>query len=329
MPAAAAALTVLALALASAALAGNGGLAPPDAESPNAEGINQTYYFILAFTGVIFVLVEGLLLLFVFRFRRGRRSREAEGPQIRGNTRLELIWTLLPVLILVAIGGFVFYKLPGIQNVPSANAQGGRLDVTVEGHRYYWEYRYPNGVVAVDRMRAPVGQNVQLTLVAPVDDVIHSWWIPALGGKLDTIPGQTNRTWFRARRSGTFVGQCAEFCGIQHAAMLAAVEVMPREEFEQWLASEERAQRTGSSMLGADTWAGACAKCHGQNAQGGIGPTLVGNGAFRDREALEAIVRQGQGEMPPIGQTWDDRQVDALYRYVRREFGSGGGTGGG
>ena len=319
----------MALVLAGSALAGNGGVAPVDPQSPNAERIADTYWFVLAFCGAIFVLVEGLLLLFVFRFRRGSRDRDAEGPQIRGNTRLELIWTVIPVVILVAIGGFVFYKVPGIQDVPSANAEGGRLDITVEGHRYYWQYRYPNGVVSVDRMRAPVGQNVRLTLVAPADDVIHSWWIPALGGKLDVIPGQTNTTWFRADRPGTYLGQCAEFCGIQHAVMLAAVEVLPREAFDQWLADEQRVQSAGTSLLGAETWAGACAKCHGQNAQGGIGPTLAGNSTLADREALEAIVRRGRGEMPPVGQTWSDRQVGALFRYVRREFATGGGAGGG
>ena len=151
------------------------------------------------------------------------------------------------MLILVAIGSFVFYKLPGIEDVPSASAQGGRVDVRVEGYRYYWNFTYPNGVIAVDNMRAPVGQTVKLDVSAPDFDVIHSWWIPALGGKFDAIPGTTNVTWFNANAPGIYRGQCAEFCGIQHANMRASVEAMPREEFDAWLEREADAQAAGTS----------------------------------------------------------------------------------
>ena len=146
----------------------------------------------------------------------------------------------MPVVLLVAIGAFVFYKLPGIEDVPSANAAGGRVDVEVKGYRYYWKFKYPNGVIAVDNLRAPVGQTVKLDITAPDFEVIHSWWIPALGGKFDAIPGVTNETWFRANAPGIYRGQCAEFCGIQHAAMTAQVEALPREEFESWLEEEAR-----------------------------------------------------------------------------------------
>ncbi len=161
---------------------------------------------------------------------------------MHGNTNIELAWTVAPVLILVAIGSFVFWKLPVIQDIPSANASGGRVDVLVKGYRFYWNYEYPNGVIAVDRLRAPVDQNVRLAITAPEFDVIHSWWVPSLGGKFDAIPGETNYTWFRADRPGTYRGQCAEFCGIQHAAMNAQVEAMPRQEFEAWLEETAAAQ---------------------------------------------------------------------------------------
>ena len=211
--------------------------------SPNAEGINDSYLWISIFTGAIFVLVEGSLLWFIFRYRRGRRPRTEDGAQVHGNTNLELAWTVAPVLVLVAIGAFVFYKLPGIQDVPSASAQGGRVDVQVKGYRYYWNFTYPNGVIAVDKLRAPVGQHVRLEVSAPDFEVIHSWWIPALGGKFDAIPGVTNETWFNANAPGIYRGQCAEFCGIQHAVMTAEVEAMPQAEFDAWL--EEEAQRPG------------------------------------------------------------------------------------
>src|SRR5918995_4102667 len=276
-----------ALVVAGPAFGADSGFAPPEPASPNAERINDSYFWIAIFTGAILVLVQGALIWFVIRYRADRRRRDEDGAQVHGNTNLELAWTVAPVLILVAIGSFIFYKLPGIQDVPSASAQGGRVDVAVKGYRFYWNYEYDNGVIAVDRLRAPVGQTTKLDITAPPFEVIHSWWIPSLGGKFDAIPGVTNETWFKPKGPGIYRGQCAEFCGIQHAAMNAAVEAMPRDEFEQWLDEEAQAQEAGTSDLGEQTFAGACAKCHGLDGQGDIGPRLAGNQLIADAQAVE------------------------------------------
>jgi cytochrome c oxidase subunit II len=313
-----------ALALSGAAVAGNGGFAPVDPASPNAEGIKQSYLWIAIFTGAIFVLVQGALIWFIVRYRARNRARSEEGAQVHGNTNLELAWTFAPVLILIAIGSFVFYKLPGIEDVPSASAQGGRVDVRVEGYRYYWNFTYPNGVIAVDNLRAPVGQTVKLDVSAPDFDVIHSWWIPALGGKFDAIPGTTNVTWFNAGAPGIYRGQCAEFCGIQHAQMRASVEAVPREEFDAWLEREADAQAAGTSGLGRATFAGACSKCHGLAGEGGVGPRLQGNALLEDDAAIEQVVREGRGLMPPVGGDWTERQMDALINYLQRDVLRGG-----
>ena len=313
-------VVLCALALAGAAFGANAGLSPPEPASPNAERINDAYFWIAIFTGAILILVEGVLIWFVVRYRADRRRREQDGAQVHGNTNLELAWTVAPVLILVAIGTFVFYKLPGIQEVPEANAQNQRVDVTVKGYRFYWNFEYPNGVIAVDNLRAPVGRPVRLAVTAPDFDVIHSWWIPALGGKFDAIPGKVNETWFQAKGPGTYRGQCAEFCGTQHAAMDAAVEAMPAEEFEQWLEEEAEAQDDGTSDLGAETFAGACAKCHGDEGQGDIGPQLSGNPLLTDADAVEQVVREGRGKMPPVGKDWQDRQMEALTAYLEEEL---------
>jgi cytochrome c oxidase subunit 2 len=311
-------------ALSGAAAAANGGFAPVDAASPNAEGINQSYAWVSIFTGAVFLLVQVSLIWFIIRYRRRRRRRDEDGAQVHGNTNLELAWTALPIVILFAIGGFVFYKLPGIQDVPSANASGGRVDVTVKGYRYYWNFEYPNGVIAVDNLRAPVGQTVKLDITAPPFEVIHSWWIPALGGKFDAIPGVTLESWFRAESPGIYRGQCAEFCGIQHAAMTAQVEAMPREEFESWLAEEGAAQEAGDSKLGEETYAGACAKCHGLAGEGDIGPQLAGNALLEDANALENVIRNGRGAMPPVGKDWQERQLRALTEYLGQGLSNGG-----
>jgi cytochrome c oxidase subunit 2 len=306
------------------ALGADSGFAPPDPASPNAERINDSYYWVAIFTGAILVVVEGALIWFIVRYRADRRRREEDGAQIHGNTNLEIAWTVVPVLIVAAIGSFVFYKLPGIADIPSARAEGGRVDVTVKGYRYYWNYEYENGVIAVDRLRAPVGQNTRLEITAPAFDVIHSWWIPRLGGKFDAIPGKVNETWFNARAPGIYRGQCAEFCGIQHAAMTAEVEAMPRAEFEQWLEQEAQAQENGTSNLGEETFAGACAKCHGTEGEGDIGPRLRGNALVADANAVERIVRNGRRTMPAVGTDWGERQMDALTEYLEEEVAGGG-----
>jgi cytochrome c oxidase subunit 2 len=314
------ALGALALVLVPVALGGNGGFAPPEPVSPNAERINDTYYYVAVFTGIIFVLVEGALLWFVFRYRRRRRTRAESGPQVHGHTRLEIAWTVVPVVIVAAIAAFVFYELPGIADVPPATAAGGREDIDVTGARFYWQFDYPNGAIAVDRMRVPVDTNVKLDVTAPDWDVIHSWWIPALGGKIDAIPGTVNETWFRAERAGVFEGQCAELCGIQHAEMTASVEALPRAEYDAWL--EERARGEG---LGEETFAGACAKCHGPEGQGDIGPRLAGNPVVEDADTVEEIVRNGRNEMPPVGRDWSDEHMEALTEYLAEELGGGQG----
>jgi cytochrome c oxidase subunit 2 len=310
-----------ALVCAGGALGAEPGFTPPEPASPNAERINESYLWVAIFTGAIFLVVEGALVWFIVRYRADRRRRDEDGAQIHGNTTLEIAWTVVPVLIVAAIGSYVFYKLPGIANVPSAQAQGGRVDVKVKGYRYYWNYEYENGVVAVDRLRAPVDQTTRLEVTAADTDVIHSWWIPRLGGKFDAIPGKVNETWFNAQAPGVYRGQCAEFCGIQHAAMTAEVEAMPREEFEQWLEDEAEAQEDGTSNLGEETFAGACAKCHGPEGEGDIGPRLAGNPTAQDAELVERIVRNGRRRMPPVGPDWGDRQMEALTDYLAEGLG--------
>lgn len=322
------AVAALAAALAAPALAGNGGFAPVPPESPNAEGITQSYWFITAVVVAIFVLVEGLLIAFVIRFRRGRRDRDTDGAQIHGSSRLELMWTAGPVLALFAIAVFVFVKLPGISDVPGATAAGGPIEIEVVGQQFAWQYTYANGVVAIDHLRAPAGEPVQLAITAPDWDVIHSWWIPALGGKIDAIPGRMTSTWFEAARPGLYRGQCSELCGIFHAKMLAQVEVMAKADFDAWLAAEHEAQQGPSVQLGRQEWEGYCAKCHGLDGQGGYGPPLSA-ATLTDAAAIDRVARQGRAlpgrkVMPPVARDWTQEQMDSLHAYLEERFGDQG-----
>jgi cytochrome c oxidase subunit 2 len=309
-----------ALVLAGAAFAGNGGVAPP-ADTPQAGRIQDLYWILLAITGVIFVLVEGALILFIVRFRNAGRPRDAEGPQIRGHTRLELVWTAVPVLILAAIIAAVFYKLPGIQDVPAANAGQPKLTIDVEGRQFYWRYVYPNGAVSIDELRLPVGTPVELRITAPDYDVAHSWWVPPLAGKMDAIPGNPNHLSFVTPSSpGVFVGQCAEFCGVQHAMMLTRVRIVPPTEYRTYIG----AQLKVNANVGRMTFLGACAPCHGDKGEGMIGPALQGNSTLADRQRLTQLLEHGKGGMPPVGQDWSQHEIDALISYVSKEFAGGG-----
>lgn len=316
---------LLGLLFAHAALADDPGFSPPGPSSPQAGRIEDIYWLLLAITGAIFVLVEGALVVFVFRFRNRGRSRDAEGPQIHGATRLELIWTAIPVVILAGIVTFVLVKLPGINDVQRANASGGQVKVRVEGHQFYWNFVYSNGVIQVRDLRLPVQRPAALDIHSA--DVDHSWWIPSLDGKFDAIPGHVNHQHFTPDRTGTFVGQCGEFCGYEHPHMLADVKVVPASDFDQWLQQQAQAQKNGTSDLGKQTWEGVCATCHGLDAKGGFGPALVGNPILSQTQAIETLLRNGRNKMPAVGRGWSDTQMQALITYVKR-FGGGSGGGG-
>jgi cytochrome c oxidase subunit II len=287
-----------------------GQFAPVTPESSNAEGIRQSYLFVSIFTFGIFLLVEGLLIAFIYRYRRQRRPRFEDGAQVHGATRLELAWTAFPVVVLFLIGAFVFIELPGIKDIPEATAGEEQLEIEVTGRQFYWQYEYPNGVIAIDHMRAPVGVPVRLEVTAPDSDVIHSWWIPALAGKIDAIPGITNETWFEAENEGVYAGQCAELCGLEHARMLATVEVMSESEFDAWL-------QGGNDDLGQEEWEGVCAKCHGLSGEGGIGPRIAGSPILTDDAELGELVRTGRRTMPAVGSGWTGEQVAALASYLQ------------
>lgn len=293
--------------------------APVAPESPNAEGIRSSWLFVSIFVVSIFVLVENFLIAFIWRYRRQKRDRFEPGAEIHGATKVELAWTAGPVVVLFVIAAFVFIELPGIKNIPEAAAGEQELEISVSGRQFYWQYEYRNGVIAVDHMRAPAGVPVRLKVTAPEADVIHSWWIPALGGKIDAIPGVTNETWFQAENEGVYTGQCAELCGVEHAQMLASVEVMSPDAFDAWL--EERGD--DSIALGQEEWEGVCAKCHGLAGEGGIGPRIAGSPTLTDIEGLGTLVHNGRGAMPAVGSDWSDEQVQALVDYLKESPPSG------
>jgi cytochrome c oxidase subunit II len=311
-----AAVVLVALAFAAQALADNAGLTPVDPKSPNAEAISDTYYLLLVVTGVVFVAVEVALVVFLLKYRRRNRAIDAEGPQIHGNTQLEVMWTVVPVILVAIVVGFVFYKLPDVTDVTRAASEPAgeqNLVIDVEGRQFYWQFTYPDGSITYDTMVVPVERTVELNVTAADFDVIHSWWIPALGGKIDAIPGRRNHTWFRAEAAGEYQGNCTEFCGLQHAEMTMSVRAVDQGAYEAELAS--------LAANGQAQFAASCGKCHNLRGPQLVGPTLGGNPTLADREALETLLREGRGEMPAIGRGWTDAQLDTLFAFTRRAAG--------
>jgi cytochrome c oxidase subunit II len=294
-----------------AAYAGNGGFLPGEAHSPNAHRVHTAFIVVSIFTGIIFVGIEAALVLFIVKYRRGKRPRTAEGPQIHGSTRLEIVWTVVPVVILAVIGTFIFLELPSITDAPKA-AAADETSVQVSGRQFYWQFTYPNGAISIDTLVAPADEVVNERISAPTWDVIHSWWVPDFGGKYDAIPGKVNKTWFKAP-AGVYAASCYELCGIQHAAMHAKVKVVPRAAYDAFIA--QRAQ--GGVALGQEEWQGVCQKCHRLD-HAYIGPALGGNPLLADRNAIEVLLRNGQGQMPSVGKDWTSQQFDALIAYTKR-----------
>jgi cytochrome c oxidase subunit II len=312
-------LVVAALATAGGAVAANGGFTPPTPHSPNAHRINDTYYVIAVFTGIIFIIVEGALVLFIVKYRNRGRPRDAEGAQVHGHTRLELIWTVIPVIIIALIGTFVFYKLPGITSPPASAAT--RLKIDVDSHQFYWQFTYPNGARSIDAVHLPVGTVAEFSI--RTQDVNHSWWIPELGGKTDAIAGRVNHTWYEPDTTGIFIGQCAELCGVFHERMLARAIVEDRQAYDTFTKSGWK------QSLGRSEWEGVCAKCHGIAGKGDYGPGIDANPVITQEPGLTELLRNGFGRMPAVGNDWTKQQIEALITYVKSNVYKGAATSGG
>jgi cytochrome c oxidase subunit 2 len=265
---------------AAAVVTGCGGPFPQSTLAPRSDfsaAVNTLFTSIFWWAVVVFVIVEGLLLFVIIRYRR---REGAGGPRpLHGHTALEIGWTLAPALILV------FIAVPTMRTIfaTAGHAPAGALRVEVVGHQWWWEYRYPDlGIVTANELHLPVGTPVQLELTTA--DVIHSFWVPRLGGKRDLTPGRVTRIAFTADSAGEFSGQCAEFCGASHANMRLRVFVQPDSAFRAWVAGQRAqpaAPAPGSlAERGREDFArGACIACHTiaglPQARGIVGPNLT------------------------------------------------------
>jgi cytochrome c oxidase subunit 2 len=237
--------------------------------SPNANQIDSLWKILLYMGAFVFVIVEGALVYSLYRFRAKRNPVAA---QIHGNTRLEIGWTVAAALLLVVLTVVTFIKLPSIINPPNSDANGlvlsasvtqptppngQKLTVCIQGRQYIWRYTYGdnclndafNAKLPYSYTTMEVPEHTTVVLKIQSSDVIHSWWVPSLGGKVDAVPGYTTYTWFKGLHTGTFRGQCAQLCGTNHAAMIAYVKVVTPARYAAWVKTQQQEITTASSQV--------------------------------------------------------------------------------
>jgi cytochrome c oxidase subunit 2 len=303
-------------------------------EATPAESIYNVSLLMLAICAAIFLVVGGLLLFTIVRFRRHKMDNSREPAQIYGSNRIEIAWTVIPVLIVIVLSMATARAVVEVQN---KRMPPDALKATVVGHQWWWEIRYPElGIVTADELHVP-----QSTLAKPAHtflklqsaDVAHSFWVPQLSGKVDLIPGITNSMWLDPRRTGIYLGNCAEYCGTQHANMLIRVIVDSPADFEKWAASQKvnassdpHLEAARAAFLSLN-----CINCHtvsGTAAAGTFGPdlshvmsrTTLGAGVLPNTaENLRAWVRDPQaikrGNLMPNMQL-NSRELDQVVTYL-------------
>jgi cytochrome c oxidase subunit 2 len=260
-------------------------------ESAPAESIKNLSWLVLGITGGIFAVVVGLLAYVIIRFRRRSSDDDQEPPQIYGSNPVEVAWTTVPLLIVVVLALAAARVIAEIQNAPQPKSA---VEVVVTGHQWWWELNYPQlGIVTANELHVPVStadKRMPTFLELRSADVAHSFWVPRLAGKTDLIPNKENRMWIEPNRTGLFIGQCAEYCGTQHAKMLLRVYVHTPEDFARWV-TEQKALAAGDPQVAAGKLVferTACINCHtlnNTNGDGRFGPDLT---HLMSRETLAA-----------------------------------------
>lgn len=303
--------------------------------STPADSIYHLSLFVLAICLAIFLVVFGLLLYAVVKFRRRPDDDGREPAQIYGSNQMELAWTVIPVVIVVVL---FLATARVIHAVEDARFPPETTEITAVGHQFWWEFQYPQqGFIAANELHVPVSDPQHPTpthITLRSADTDHSFWVPKLAGKTDLIPNRTNSMWIDPHETGVYLGQCAQYCGTQHAKMLLRVIVQSREDFDRWVAGQQRpAQNDDGVARGRQIFdSTACVNCHtiaGTGAKGTFGPdlthlmsreTIAAGAALNNRENLRLWVKDPNtikpGCLMPAMQL-DEKDLDAVTDYLQ------------
>jgi cytochrome c oxidase subunit 2 len=244
---------------------------------PTAEKVDSLFWLVFWIAAVIFVLVSVALIFGILRFRE-RKGQERQVRQLHGNTKLEIAWTIIPAVILAVVAVPTMATLFEVRAEPAP--EDDALEILVTGHQWWWEFEYPEyGFTTANEMYLPIDRPVYLTLTSA--DVIHSFWVPRLAGKRDAVPGRETHILFEVDEPGTYIGQCAEFCGLAHADMRQRVFARTAEEFEAWAQAQAQPAvlpTEGAALAGWETFQIQCTSCHaiaGTSANAQLAPNLT------------------------------------------------------
>ena len=294
--------------------------------------IQNIYVQIFWWTVGIFIVVESILLYAILKYRVKTGSPSHETPeQVHGHTGVEIAWTILPAVILVLIAIPTIRTIFAIAAEPPANA----LQIKVSGQQWFWHFEYPDlGIRTANELHVPLGRPVSIALHS--NDVIHSFWVPRIGGKRDLVPGRTNRISFTADKAGYYPGQCAEFCGDSHALMRMDLIVDRPEEFERWVEAQKEPAVAPTEPLASEgataflsTGCIACHRIAGTPAQSPVGPDLthvgsrmhLASGILKNTpENMARWIRDPQSVKPGakmVKLPVTDEQVKAIVAYLQ------------
>jgi len=302
-------------------------------ESGPAHTISHLAFFVLAITGTMFVLVGGLLAYVIVRYRRRENDDGMEPAQVYGSGPVEAAWTTVPCLIVVVL---TLTTARVIQEIQDARKPASALDVQVIGHQFWWEIRYPKlGIVTANELHVPVSQGRE-RLPAFLDlrsaDVVHSFWVPRLMGKIDIVPNKVNSMWIEPERPGLFLGQCGTYCGTQHAKMLLRVYAEKREDFDRWVQQQKMLAKNNPTRIAGRLVfeRTACINCHAVGSAGDrrFGPDLthlmsrdtLGSGALSNSlSGLRAWIKSPDQFKPGVlmpAMNLSDSDLDQLVAYL-------------
>ena len=305
-----------------------------DSHSTPADSIRHLSFFVLSVTGLIFFVVFSLLSYVIVKFRSRAADAGREPAQVYGSTQIELAWTIIPILIVVVLFLATARVIHAIQDAPKPAEM---VEVTAIGHQFWWEFRYPGlGVVTANELHVPVSDPSHPTptfLKLLSADTDHSLWIPQLAGKTDLIPNRVNETWLDPHEAGLFLGQCAQYCGTQHAKMLLRVYVDRPEDFKRWVTAQQRpANQDAGEAAGRRVFERtACLNCHainGTKGTGRFGPDLthlmsrrtIASGAAENNPQNLRLWIQNPDSIKPgslmPAMKLSDTELDALVRYL-------------
>lgn len=307
----------------------NGNLFMPPGHSTIAPGTDALFNFIYYTSIVFFAIVVFVIVYSIVRFRRRAKAGLTSG--VAHNTKLEVIWTAIPTILVFIVFAWGFRDYLRLYVIPK-----DALEIKVTGQRWFWSFDYPDGATSVNDLVVPVGKPVKLLMSSK--DVIHSFFVPSFRIKMDVLPNRYTMTWFEATDTGAYDLFCTEYCGTKHSAMIGKIKVVGEREYAQWLESSSKAGEGESPVdYGTKLYAQkACITCHSIDGKAGTGPTL--KGLFGEQVKLEGggitiadenylresilspqakVVVGYQPVMPTFQGVLKDKQIDALIAFIK------------